>query len=129
MVYTGVMRGLHYMHVEWYAHENSHAELHIDPSIVTLQLVCSFSKFMRIKMRLSTDEVLCLLINCFVLTNICMMFEETTTVGDYLMVESIYNEYFPVLVHLDKSTYYNIIFAQIYEYYGRMTFYVLQWIR
>ena len=45
------------------------------------------------------------------------------------MVETIYNEYLPVLVHLSKSTYYNIILDQIDEYYGRIPYYVLQWIR
>lgn len=57
------------------------------------------------------------------------MFKEATTVGDSLMVETIYNEYLPVLVHLSKSTYYNIIPDQIDEFYGRIPYYLLQWIR
>ena len=53
-----------------------------------------------------------------------MMFKEATTVGNSLMVETIYNEYLPVLVHLNKPTYYNLILDQIDEYYGRIPYYV-----
>ena len=62
-------------------------------------------------------------------TSSFMLFQEATTIGDLLMVETIYNEYLPVLIHLSKSTYYNIILDQIDEYYGRIPYYVLQWIR
>ena len=49
--------------------------------------------------------------------------------GDSLMAGSLYNEYFPVLLHLSKSTYYNIILDKIDDYYGRIPYSMLQWIR
>ena len=58
-----------------------------------------------------------------------MLFKEAISVGDSLMVETIYNKYLPVLVNLSKLIYYNIIIDQIDEYYGRVPYYVLQWIR
>lgn len=69
-----------------------------------------------------------MLINFVNLTRRFMMFNKAAIVDNSLMTETIYNEYLPVLVHLNKSTYYNIILDQIDEYYGRMSYYVLQWI-
>ena len=81
------------------------------------------------KLKTTKDELLWLLLNFVSLTSQFMLFKESTTVGDPLMVEIIYNKYLPVLVHLSKSTYYNTILYQIDEYYGRIPYYVLQWIR
>ena len=70
-----------------------------------------------------------MLINFVGLTSRLTMFKESTTMGDSLMIESLYNEYLSVLVYLSKSTYYNITLDQIDEYYGIIPYCVLQLIR
>ena len=123
IIYNVVMRGLHYMHAEWYA--NTY-DVSRDPSTAAIKLVQSFDTFTADKLKSTTDEVFRLLLNFVSLTSRFMLFKEATTVGDSLMVETIYNEYLPVLVHLSKSAYYNIILDQIDEYYVRIPYYVLQ---
>ena len=100
----------------------------MDPATDALNRVYSFDKYMSLKLKFSKDELL-ILINFVSLTSRFVMFKEATTVGGSLMAESLYNEYFPVLLHLSKSTYYNIILDQIDDYYGRIPYFVLQWIR
>ena len=86
----------------------------MDPGTVVVQLVQSFDTFMTDKLNTKKDELLRLLLNFVSLTKF-MVFKESTIFGDSLMVESIYNKYLPVLVHLSKLTYYNIILEQIDE--------------
>ena len=129
IVYTVVMRGLHYMHEQWYTNESTDIMVDNDPATAALQLISSFDNFLTSKMQSSKDNVLRILINFINLTSRFIIFKEATTAGNLLMVNTIYNEYFPVLVYLNKATYYNIILDQIDEYYGRIPYYVLQWIR
>ena len=114
------------MHEQWYANESTYIMVDNDPATAALQLISSFDNFLTSKMQSSKDNVSRILINFVNLTSRFMIFKEATTVGDSLMVETIYNEYLLVLVHLNKSTYYNIILDQIDEYYGRIPNYVLK---
>ena len=92
------------MYVEWYINEHSKYEVSSDPATTALQLVYLFDKYMYLKLKLSKDEILQVLINFVGLASKFMIFKEATTVGDSLMLESLYNKYFPVLVHFSKST-------------------------
>ena len=93
------------MHAQWYANESTYGPVDSDPASISLLLVLLLDNFMKTKLRSSKDEVLCMLINFVNLKSSYMMFKDATTVGGSLMVESIYNEYLPVLIHLNKSTY------------------------
>ena len=111
-VYNAVMSRLHYMHAEWFSNTFT---LSADPATAALQIVQSFDTWTTDKLNTTTDEVFRLLLNFVSLTTRFMLFKEASTVGDSLMVETIYNEYLPVLIHLSKSAYYNIILDQTDE--------------
>ena len=57
------------------------------------------------------------------------LFKEAVTVGDCITVGKIYNECLPIFIHLGKHNYYNILLDQTEEYYSRIPYNVLQWIR
>ena len=129
LVYTEVMRGLHYMHAEYYYDYQKNNIHTMDPQILAVDMVMSFEKYLDNKMLTSTDEVLLLNISFVKLVTQYKMFSEAVTIGDSITVEKIYNDYLPVFVYLGKHNYYNILLDQTEEYYGRIPYQVLQLIR
>ena len=106
---------MYYILVDWCIYEHSKDGVTTNPVTTALKLVYSFDKYTSLKLKSEKDELLQMLINFVGLTSRFMMFKEANIVGDSLMVESLYNEYLPVLVHRGKSKYYDIILDQIDE--------------
>ena len=101
----------------------------MNPSNLGVELVVDFDLFLDNKMSTSTDQVLKVMINFVKLVSQYVIFKEAATVGDYITVENIYNDYLPVYIHLRKSNYYNILPDQMEEYCNCIPYHVLQWIR
>ena len=65
-------------------------------------MVLSFDAFLDRKLETSTDEVLLVNISFVKLVTQYKIFKEAVTVGDWIAVEKIYNDYLPIFVHLGK---------------------------
>ena len=129
MVYSEVMRGLHYMHTSIFVEKEGVRMNTIIPSQLALHLVVSFDKFLDEKLNTSSDKVLCMNINFVKMVSKYKLFKDAVTVYDSVTVEKMYKEYLPIFVHLGKHNYYNILLDQTEEYYNRIPYHVLQWIR
>ena len=129
IVYTEVMRNLHYMHASIYYKAHSTTIATMDPTKLALKLVLSFNEFLDKKIETSTDEVLIVNINFVRLVSQYKLFKEAVTEGDSITVEKIYNDYLPIFVYLGKHNYYNILLDQTEEYYDRIPYRILQLVR
>ena len=117
------------MHAESYFELHKH-EIHImDPQFLAVDMVIAFDAFLEMKLETSTDEVLLMNISFAKLVTQYKMFKEAVTLGDSIVVEKIYNDYLPIFVCLGKHNYYNIMLDQTEEYYNRIPYKILQFIR
>ena len=87
-----------------------------------------FQNFVLVKLNHSTDEVMRLMCNYYVMVTKYRLFKNSVSAGDSVTAEKVYNDYIPTLIYLGKHTYYNLLLNQIDQQYNRIPYHVLQWI-
>ena len=130
MVYNEVLRGLHYKHAAQYVKsDNDVRNNDTNPASFAIEMVIDFDRYLDDLLLSSSDQAMCMYINFVRLVSQYKFFKEAVTAGDCITVEKIYSDFIPVFMHLGKHNYHNILLDQTDEYYHRIPYHVLQWIR